>query len=97
MSFCFLFCLCSTEIMPGGSSGLSMRRRSKGITGRDRERDRGGPDRQRSFQRGMDGGMHETLDGVFGMEKAGAGEKQLIHLEWTKDPLPDDFDDEDLS
>lgn len=33
---------------------------------------------------------------LLGGDKAGISEKQLPHREWTKDPLPDDFDDTDL-
>lgn len=49
-------------------------------------------------QRASEGNL-EFLDGMIlggGGDKAGIGDKQLAHMEWTIEPLPDDFDDEDL-
>lgn len=40
----------------------------------------------------------DIMEGL-GLERGhggGSGEKVLVHKEWTKEPLPDDFDDEDL-
>ncbi|CAM9928296.1 unnamed protein product [Sphacelaria rigidula] len=59
----------------------------------------GGGDRnvRGNTQRALDGNL-DFMDGmIMGTgDKGGAGEKQLSHKEWTKEPFPDDFDDDDL-
>ncbi len=36
------------------------------------------------------------MEGLIGEKGGVGGEKYLAHKEWTKEPFPDDFDDEDL-
>ncbi|CAN0192426.1 unnamed protein product [Pylaiella littoralis] len=76
-------------------SNLMGRRRAK-APARDRGGG-GGGDRgtQRSTGRAMEN--LDMMEGMLGGEKGGVGgEKHLAHREWTKEPFPDDFDDEDL-
>ncbi|CAM9861707.1 unnamed protein product [Ascophyllum nodosum] len=39
----------------------------------------------------------EVVEGMLAGDRGGVNvEKKLVHNEWTKEPFPDDFDDEDL-